>query len=211
MVTDLIEWVSQLATALIDALGYFGIFLGMAIESINIPLPSEVLMTFSGALAAKGEFAFWVVVLVGALGNVVGSVGNYYLAAYGGRPLFEKYGKYVLVHHKDLELADRWFAKYGLATVFFSRMVPLVRTFISFPAGVARVPIMPFILLTFAGSLIWCTFLTYLGFYFGDNYEQHIRPIFHQFDVVIGAGIVLLVAWYVLRHFDIKIFRRTGR
>lgn len=211
MVTDLIEWVSGLAVALIEALGYFGIFLGMAIESINIPLPSEVLMTFSGALVAEGKFDFWLVVLLGALGNVVGSVGNYYLAAYGGRPLFEKYGKYVLVHHKDLELADRWFAKYGLATVFFTRMLPVVRTFISFPAGISRVPMVPFIVLTFLGSFIWSAFLTYLGFYFGENYEEQIRPIFKQFDLLIGAVVVALVVWYVLRHFDVKIFRRKDR
>ena len=209
--TELIEWVSGLAVALIEALGYFGIFLGMAIESINIPLPSEVLMTFSGALVAAGEFNFWLVVLLGALGNVVGSVGNYYLAAYGGRPLFEKYGKYVLVHKKDLEMADRWFQKYGLATVFFTRLLPVVRTFISFPAGISRVPMVPFILLTFAGSFIWSAFLTYLGFYFGENYEEQIWPIFKQFDLLIGLVLVALVVWYVLRHFDIKVFRRKNR
>ncbi|MDP4000307.1 MAG: DedA family protein [bacterium] len=204
MVTELIEWVSGLATGLIEAFGYLGIFLGMAIESINIPLPSEVLMTFSGALVAKGEFSFWPVVLIGALGNVVGSVGNYYLAAYGGRPLFEKYGKYVLVHKRDLETADRWFAKYGLATVFFTRMLPVVRTFISFPAGLSRVRLVPFVLLTFAGSFIWSALLTYLGFYFGENYEARIRPIFKQFDLAIGAALVLLVVWYVARHLRLR-------
>ena len=211
MVTDLIEWISGLATGLIEALGYFGIFLGMAIESINVPLPSEVLMTFSGALVAEGEFNFWLVVLLGALGNVAGSVGNYYLAAYGGRPFFEKYGKYVLVHKRDLEMADRWFAKYGLATVFFTRMLPVVRTFISFPAGLSRVPMVPFVLLTFAGSFIWSAFLTYLGFYFGENYEEQIRPIFKQFDLAIGVALVLLVVWYVARHFDIKLIPRKDR
>lgn len=200
MVTELLEWVSGLATGLIDSLGYFGIVLGMAIESINIPLPSEVLMTFSGALAAEGRFDFWWVVLAGAAGNVIGSVGNYYLGAYGGRPLLEKYGKYVLIHHKDLELADRWFAKYGLAAVFFTRMLPVIRTFISFPAGVSRVRLGPFVILTFLGSFIWSAFLAYLGFYFGENYEEQIRPIFKQFDLVIGLLLVLAIAWYIKRH-----------
>lgn len=211
MVTDLIEWVSGLAVSLIETFGYLGIFIGMAIESINIPLPSEVLMTFSGALVAEGEFSFWPVVLLGALGNVVGSVGNYYLAAYGGRPLFEKYGKYVLVHPRDLELADRWFAKYGLATVFFTRMLPVVRTFISFPAGLSRVPMVPFVVLTFLGSFIWSAFLTYLGFTFGENYEERIRPVFKQFDLAIGVILVLLVVWYVARHFDVRLIRRKDR
>lgn len=200
MVTELLEWVSGSATGLIESLGYSGIFLGMAIESINIPLPSEVLMTFCGALVEQGKFNFWWVVLLGAFGNVVGSVGNYYLGAYGGRPVLEKYGKYVLVHHKDLEIADRWFRKYGLAAVFFTRMLPVIRTFISFPAGVSRVPMAPFILFTFLGSFIWSAFLTYLGYYFGSNYEEQIRPIFKRFDLMIGVILVGLVVWYVMRH-----------
>ncbi len=211
MVTDFIEWVSGLAVALIEALGYGGVVLGMAIESINVPLPSEVLMTFSGALAAEGRFDFWLVVLAGAVGNVIGSVGNYYLGAKGGRPLLEKYGKYVLVHHKDLDLADRWFRKYGLAAVFFTRLLPVVRTFISFPAGVSRVRLLPFIVLTFLGSFIWSAFLAYLGFYFGENYEEQIRPIFKQFDLLIGVLLVLLVLWYVGRHFDIQVIPRRHR
>lgn len=204
MFTNLIESISALATMLIDTLGYAGIVLGMAIESFNIPLPSEVLMPFAGALVAAGRFGFWWVVLAGAVGNVIGSVANYYLGAYGGRPLIERYGKYVLIRHQDLDIADRWFAKYGLAAVFFGRIVPVVRTFISFPAGVSRVPLGPFVALTFAGSFLWSAFLTYLGITFGRNYDTVIHPLFRRFDLVIGVLLVLAVAWYVERHLGIR-------
>ncbi len=204
MVTAILEWLASIAHGIIDSLGYAGIVLGMAIESINIPLPSEALMTFAGALVAEGRFDFWWVVLAGAVGNVIGSVGNYYIGLYGGRPFIEKYGKYFLIHHKDLEIADRWFAKYGLAAVFFTRMLPIVRTFISFPAGVSRVPMGPFILLTFLGSLLWCVFLTYIGYEFGKNYEEVFKPYIQKFEIVIALLIILAVAWYVKRHLGLR-------
>lgn len=204
MITHLIEFVSGLAKDLIEALGYFGIVLGMAIESINIPLPSEALMGFSGALVAEGRFNFALVVLAGAVGNVIGSVGNYYIGAKGGRPFIEKYGKYFLIHHKDLEVADRWFKKYGLATVFWTRMLPIIRTFISFPAGVSRVPLGKFILLTFAGSLLWSIFLTYIGFEFGRNYEAVFKPYLQKFEIVIGVLLVAAIVWYVKRHIGLR-------
>jgi len=200
MVTDLIEWISRIAITLVDRLGYAGVVLGMAIESINIPLPSEVIMPLSGALVASGRFDFWAVTLAGAIGNVIGSIGNYYLGAYGGRPFIERYGKYLLIRHEDLELADRWFAKYGLAAVFFGRLLPVVRTFISFPAGVSKVPMGSFVVLTFLGSLMWSALLVYLGMTFGEHYEDAIRPIFQRFDVLIGLILVALVVWYVARH-----------
>src|SRR5947207_1019595 len=136
MITALLEGLSHLARSLIESSGYAGIVLGMTIESVNIPLPSEAIMTFAGSLVYDGKFSFWPVVLAGATGNVIGSVMNYYLGAFGGRPLLERYGRYVLIHKKDLQRADRWFARYGAQAVFFTRLVPIVRTFISFPAGV---------------------------------------------------------------------------
>ncbi len=204
MVTAILEWLASIAHGIIDSLGYFGIVLGMAIESINIPLPSEALMTFAGALVAEGRFDFWWVVLAGAVGNVIGSVGNYYIGLYGGRPFIEKYGKYFLIHHKDLEIADRWFAKYGLAAVFFTRLLPIIRTFISFPAGVSKVPMTPFIILTFAGSFIWSAFLTYIGYEFGKNYEEVFKPYIQKFEILIAVLIVVAVAWYVKRHLGLR-------
>lgn len=208
MVTGIIEFLGSIAHGLIDALGYPGIVLGMAIESINIPLPSEALMTFSGALVAEGRFAFWAVVLAGAVGNVIGSVGNYYLGAYGGRPFVEKYGKYVMIHPHELKAADRWFAKYGLAAVFFTRLLPIIRTFISFPAGISRVRIIPFILLTFAGSFIWSAGLTYVGYEFGKNYEAVFKPYLQKFEIVIALVLIAGIVWYVRRH--IRLTRKHG-
>lgn len=200
MTTDLIEFLAKFAKELIEALGYYGIVLGMAIESINIPLPSEALMTFAGALVVEGRFSFWPVVTAGAVGNVIGSVANYYLGAYGGRPFIERYGRYFLVHHRDLEIADHWFAKYGLAAVFFTRLLPVIRTFISFPAGVSRVAIGPFIIATFAGSFLWSALLTYFGVVFGRHYASVIRPVLHRFDLVIGVLLIVAVIWYLKRH-----------
>lgn len=200
MITGILEWLASIAHSLIDTFGYAGIVFGMAIESFNIPLPSEALMTFSGALVAEDRFDFWWVVLAGAVGNVIGSVGSYYVGKYGGRPFIEKYGKYFLIHHKDLDVADRWFATYGLAAVFFARLLPIVRTFISFPAGVSRMPMAPFILLTFAGSFLWCTFLTYVGYEFGKNYEDVIKPYLQKFEILIVLLIIIGIVWYVRRH-----------
>ena len=208
MVADLIELVSRAAVTLVDRLGYTGVVLGMAIESINIPLPSEVLMPLAGALISSGRFDFWWLALAGAVGNVIGSIGNYYLGAYGGRPFIERYGRYFLIRHEDLALADRWFQKYGLAAVFFARLMPVIRTFISFPAGVSRVPLGPFIVLTFLGSLIWSAFLVYLGLTFGEHYEDVIRPIFQRFDVLIGVLLIAAVTWYVARHLGLGARRR---
>lgn len=207
MVTDLIEFLGHLAQSIIETFGYTGVVVGMAIESINIPLPSEALMTFAGALAASGRFNFWLVVLAGAVGNVIGSVGNYYLGKHGGRPFIEKYGRYVLIHRKDLERADSWFERYGLYAVFFTRMMPIIRTFISFPAGVSRVRIVPFIVLTFIGSFLWSAFLAYLGYTFGQNYDV-IQPWLHKFDLLIGLLLLAAIIWYIRRH--IKIVHKHG-
>lgn len=201
MITDVINWLGGIAQQLIDTFGYAGIFFGMLIETVNVPLPSEAIMTFAGALVANGKFDFWIVVLVGSLGNVVGSSINYYLGARGGRPFLEKYGKYALLYPGDLERGDRWFQRYGLWAVFLTRMLPIIRTFISFPAGVARVPFIPFAVLTFVGSFLWCILLTYLGVLLGENYEDKVRPILQKFDLLIGVLIVLGIVWFVRRHF----------
>jgi membrane protein DedA with SNARE-associated domain len=201
MITDLIEFLANSAKELIEALGYYGVVLRMAIESINIQLPSEALVTFAGALIAEERFSFWPIVSAGAVGNVIGSVGNYYRGAYGGRPFTERYGRYFQVHHRDLEIADRWFAKYGLAVVFFTRLLPVVRTFISFPAGVSHhIAIGPFIVLTFSDFFLWSALLTYLGLVFGRNYAAVIRPILHRFDFVIGVLLFVAVVWYIKCH-----------
>ncbi len=152
MVTRILEILAGFIIYVISALGLPGIVLLMAIESACIPLPSEVIMPFSGYLVFKGEHSLWAVALAGAFGCVVGSVPAYYLGMYGGRPLIEKYGKYILMSHHDLDLADRWFQRHGEWTVFIARLLPVVRTFIAFPAGVAKMDMTRFIAYTLAGS-----------------------------------------------------------
>jgi len=183
----------------ISSTGYFGIVILMAIESACIPLPSEVIMPFSGYLVCAKRFTLVGTGLAGAFGCVVGSVLAYYVGMYGGRPFIEKYGKYVFISHKDLETADRWFARYGDAVIFFSRLLPVIRTFISFPAGVARVNLSKFVLYTFVGSFPWCLGLAWAGKSLGDNWES-INVYFHGADYVIGALILLGVALFLWKH-----------
>ena len=153
MIARIIEILSGFIVATISVLGYSGIVLLMAIESACIPLPSEVIMPFSGYLVSTGQMNLWAVGIAGAVGCVLGSLVAYWVGMYGGRPLIEKYGRYVLVSDHDLDMADRWFLTHGEIIVFVSRLLPAIRTFIAFPAGVARMNLKRFVLYTFAGSL----------------------------------------------------------
>lgn len=202
MVARILEILSAFIVGTISTLGYGGIVLLMAIESACIPLPSEIIMPFSGYLVSRGEMNLWLVGLAGAVGCVVGSMVAYWVGMYGGRPLIEKYGRYVLISHHDLDLADRWFAKYGEVIVFVSRMMPVIRTFIAFPAGVARMNIPRFIIYTFAGSLPWCIGLAYVGQKLGEKWDKDptLKNLFHRFDFIIGIVIVLAAAWWIWRH-----------
>ena len=202
MIAKIISILSGLIIATISALGYGGIVLLMAIESACIPLPSEIIMPFSGYLVSRGEMNLWLVGIAGAVGCVVGSIVAYYIGMYGGRPFIEKYGRYILLSRHDLDLADRWFAKYGEAIVFISRLLPAVRTFIAFPAGVARMNMTRFIVYTFAGSLPWCLGLAYVGQKLGEQWDKDetLKTWFHRFDFVIGIVGALLVAWWIWRH-----------
>jgi len=199
MVARILEAIAGFVIFVISSMGLPGIVLLMGIESACIPLPSEVIMPFSGYLVHKGVHTLWGVSLAGALGCVVGSIPAYYLGMYGGRPLIERYGRYVLMSRQDLDMADRWFARHGEAIVFIARLLPVIRTFIAFPAGVARMDMRRFILYTFAGSLPWCLGLAYIGMVMGENWPT-LREYFHRFDLVIGAAIVAGVVWYVRRH-----------
>jgi membrane protein DedA with SNARE-associated domain len=199
LVARILEALASLVIYVISRMGLPGIVLLMAIESACIPLPSEVIMPFSGYLVFLGEYSLWSVGLAGAIGCVVGSVPAYYLGMYGGRPLIEKYGKYILMSRHDLDLADRWFARHGEATVFFARLLPVVRTFIAFPAGVARMDMKRFLAYTFAGSLPWCLGLAYVGMVMGETWPT-LREYFHKFDLLIGAALLAGIVWYVRRH-----------
>jgi membrane protein DedA with SNARE-associated domain len=199
MIEKLITILAGFIISVISAMGYGGIVLLMAIESACIPLPSEIIMPFAGFLVSKGEMTLWGVALAGAVGCVVGSIPAYYLGMYGGRPLVEKYGKWVLISHHDLHIADRWFEKHGEIIIFIGRLLPAVRTFIAFPAGIARMHMGRFILYTFVGSLIWCWLLAYAGMKAGENWES-LKVYFHQFHNVLAVAGVVFVVWYVRRH-----------
>jgi membrane protein DedA with SNARE-associated domain len=202
LVAKIIEILSAFIVATISALGYAGVVLLMAIESACIPLPSEVIMPFSGYLVYTGRFNLWAVALAGAVGCVVGSWVAYFVGAYGGRKVIEKYGRFVLISRHDLDLADRWFARYGEAIVFASRLLPVVRTFIAFPAGVARMNLARFTLYTFLGSLPWCLGLAYVGQILGEQWDKNeaLKSWFHRFDFLIGVVILLGAAWWIWRH-----------
>lgn len=206
MFTVIIEFLGHIVINLISSLSYFGVFLAMAIESACIPLPSEIIMPFSGYLVYKGEMNIWFVGVVGALGNLAGSLLAYWIGKVGGRPLVEKYGKWVLISHHDLDIADRWFKKYGKSTVFFSRLLPVVRTFISFPAGISEMRLTTFSFYTFAGALPWSLALAWVGYKLGENWDT-LGGYFHKFDLIIGILVILGIAWYVRRH--IKNLKRT--
>ncbi|HEX3560587.1 MAG TPA: DedA family protein [Pyrinomonadaceae bacterium] len=202
MVARIIEILSAFIVATISALGYAGVMLLMAIESACIPLPSEVIMPFSGYLVHTGRFSLWGVAVAGAAGCVVGSLVAYWAGKYGGRRFIERYGRFVLISSSDLDLADRWFARYGEVIVFASRLLPVVRTFIAFPAGVARMNLTRFTIYTFLGSLPWCLGLAYVGQVLGEQWDKNeaLKSWFHRFDFLIGLAFLLAVAWWVWRH-----------
>ncbi len=190
-------------TGVYNAIGWPGVVVMMAIESAAIPLPSEIIMPLAGwkLIEAKGHGVEWVLLagLFGAIGNVVGSWIAYAVGYYGGRPMAEKYGKFILVSKHDLDLADRFFAKWGNWAVFGSRLLPVVRTFISVPAGIARMPIWQFTVYTFVGAFLWSVGLAYGGYKLGQNYED-LRSAMRPLDYPIAAIIVAAVIWYVYRH-----------
>jgi membrane protein DedA with SNARE-associated domain len=181
----------------------------MTLESALIPIPSEITMPFSGSLVVLGTFNFWIVVLVGTIGNLVGSLLAYWLGWWGGetvvRTIILKYGKYFLISEHEYDQSERWFRKHGEIIVFVSRILPILRTFISLPAGVAKMKLVKFIVYTTIGSLIWAYFLTSIGVVLGNNWES-LQVYFHKFDlVIVGAGIIVVI-WYI-RH-KWKHFRR---
>lgn len=204
MIDTILAAITSFIINIIDTLGYPGIVLLMAIESAAIPLPSEIIMPFSGFLVSEGRFTLQGIALAGALGSVFGSWITYFLGKYGGRPLIRKYGHFVLITEHDLTLVDRFFAKFGIWATFIGRMLPVIRTYISIPAGVARVKFLPFTLTSFVGSYIWSLFLGWIGFTLGENWES-IRGYFRQADIVIAILLILGLIWWIRRHLKNRI------
>jgi membrane protein DedA with SNARE-associated domain len=198
MVESIVNWI----VSVISALGYPGIILTMAIESALIPLPSEIIMPFSGFLVSQGRFDFWLVGLCGAIGNLLGSWAAYCLGYWGegavARRLIRRYGKFILLSEEELDKAEKLFRRYGDLIVFGSRVIPAVRTVISLPCGMVRLSLVKFSILTFFGSLIWSYFLTWLGVLLGKNWEI-LRPIFRKFDIAIIILVIIAIGWYIWR------------
>jgi membrane protein DedA with SNARE-associated domain len=197
----ILENLSNFAISLIQSLGYWGVFVGMTLESACIPLPSEIIMTFSGFVVWQGNTNMTLlgITLVGAVANLFGSLIAYYVGLIGGRPILEKYGKYILITHSNLKRADKWFEKYGYEAVFISRMLPGIRTFISLPAGIAHMDIKKFMIYTFIGSLPWTFALGYIGFLLGPHWEL-IESYFHILDIVVVIGVIGFIAYVIYKY-----------
>ena len=199
MINNIIVTVVTWIESVITQMGPWGIALLMAIESCNIPLPSEAILPFAGYLVTKGTFSIHTAAFFGALGCVLGSIPSYYLGYFGGRKFVEKYGKYFLISHHDLEVADKWVDKYGDWSFFICRMLPVVRTFISLPAGILKARKRTFFLYTFVGSLIWSYLLVFVGVKLGQNTEA-LKHIWHKFDAVIILICLILGGIYIWHH-----------
>lgn len=195
ILSSLVSWIENVITNM----GPWGVALLMAIESCNIPLPSEAILPFAGYLVSKGVFSIHTAAFFGAIGCVLGSIPSYYIGYFGGRSFVEKYGKYFLVSKEDLETADKWVDKYGDWAFFVCRMLPVVRTFISLPAGILKARKRTFFLFTFLGSLIWSYILVYVGIVLGEHIEK-MKSIWHKFDIAIIAICLILGGYYIYEH-----------
>ncbi|MBV9019236.1 MAG: DedA family protein, partial [Ktedonobacteraceae bacterium] len=207
MLAHVTDIVTTLITNLYVSTGLLGIVLAMAIESCCIPLPSEVVMPVAGIMLVSGKIlhgtnfivGLALIALAGAVGCLIGSIVAYSIGYSGGRPLMLKYGRYILISQHDADRADEFFHKWGSATVFFSRLLPVVRTYISLPAGIAEMPFLEFCIYTFLGSFPWCLALAYVGTILGKNIAT-LGPIFHDLDIVIALAVVGLIILYIWRH-----------
>jgi membrane protein DedA with SNARE-associated domain len=193
--------------SVIAATSYGGVALLMAIESACIPLPSELIMPFAGYLVYEGTLNLLGVATAGAIGCNLGSLVAYEIGYYGGRPLVEKYGRWILLSRRELGWADRFFAHWGYLAVFIARLLPVVRTFIALPAGIARMPRGRFHIYTFLGSWLWCFVLAWVGMKLGENWRE-LGKYFHRFDAVIGVVIVAGIIWFAWSHWQNRIGAR---
>jgi membrane protein DedA with SNARE-associated domain len=199
LLSHLIEILGGMIVALISATGYLGVAALMAIESACIPLPSEITMPFAGYLASNGVLTLWGVALAGAIGCNIGSTIAYAIGAWGGRPLVERWGGYVLLSPHDLDVAEKFFARFGAPAVFLGRLLPVVRTFIALPAGFGRMNMWKFQLYSFAGSLLWCFALAWVGAALGTQWDNNpaLQAAFHSADLLIVVLVLLAVGWFI--------------
>jgi len=191
--------ISSFILSTIESWGYGGILFLMALEGSFFPVPSEIILPFSGYLVHLGRFSLVLVAFWGAVGNIIGTTITYVVSRYLGSAFLYKYGKYFLISNKDIDLANRLFEKHGIKIIFISRLIPGIRGFVPIPAGIAKMKFIPFALYVFAGSFIYSLVLTYVGVAAGDNWHI-LSPYFEKFDFfIIGTGIIG-IAWWVMRH-----------
>ncbi len=196
----MIEAIVKLITETILSLGYFGIVLMSAIDAAFMPLPSEIIISFSGFLVSEGRLNFHAVAFSGAFGNLLGSIVCYAVGYYGGRPLLHRYGRYISIRERELDIADRFFLRYGSVTVFFTKIIPMLRTYIMLTAGIARMPFFLFCIFAFGGALLYCYMLTYAGMVLGENWEQ-IKGYAQILDKIFLAVLLALILFWIVRRF----------
>lgn len=200
---DVLASINHFITSSISQWGYVAIFFLMTLSSMCIPVSSEVVLLFGGFLAYQAQLNVIAVIIWGTLGNLAGSIIAYYIGLYGGRPLFLKWGKYFFVKEKELDWAEKWFARYGHETVFFGRMIPIVRAFISVPAGVAEMNFAKFSIYTLLGALPWDIALVLGGYYLGTKWDS-ITPYFRSATNIILLALVIVIVAYVLYHIKVR-------
>jgi membrane protein DedA with SNARE-associated domain len=193
--------------AVISAGGYLGVALLMGIESACIPLPSEIIMPFAGYLVHSGQLKLFWVATAGAIGCNLGSIPAYWLGAWGGRPAIERFGRYVLLSRHDLDRVEHFFQRFGGITVLLGRLLPVVRTFIALPAGIARMSQVRFHAYTFIGSWPWCFALAWVGMKLGDKWETdpRFKAIFHRFHLGVEVALVATIVWFVWNHWKNRV------
>lgn len=199
MIEKILATLAGFTIWVISSGGYLGIVILMAIESACIPLPSEIIMPFAGYLVYKGEMNLYLAATAGAIGCNFGSIAAYELGRRGGRPILLKYGKWLLIGAGEIDAADRFFARWGNAAVLIGRLLPAIRSFIAFPAGVARMKLVPFHIYTFVGSWPWCFGLAWLGMVLGEKWDKdpRVKAAFHSADLLIGVVLVAAAIWFV--------------
>lgn len=194
----ILSHLAQFVIYIISLFGYFGVFLAMAIESACIPLPSEIILPFTGYMVFAGRFGLWQATVAATLGNLFGALVAYYIGLWGGRPFIKRFGHYVFIHERELARTEEMFNRHGELTVFIGRILPVVRTFISLPAGIARMNPVKMSIYTIAGALPWCLMLILVGQKLGENWNT-LKPLFHRLDLVIGILILLIIVYQLVK------------
>ncbi len=203
ILSSALAYVASLGIQVVSFLGYFGIFILMAFESMILPMPAELVMPFAGFLAATGKMSFILVIVFSSLGSICGSLISYYIGKIGGIAFVRKFGKYLLLDESDLLKTEKWFRKSGDKTIFISRFIPVVRHIISIPAGIGKMDLKKFCIYTIAGATIYNAFLAYMGYLLGKNWLL-VRQYSEPFSIVVAIAIVAVGCWFVYRHIKHK-------